>query len=67
MVWHGSSSNGQRRTDGFCETWRVSNQAVIGTASALQSGSLTQQSSSSCSSSYVVLCIENSYVSYSKR
>lgn len=63
MLWHGSTSNGQRHIDGFCETWRVSDQAVTGLASSLQSGSLLQQSSSSCSSSFVVLCVENSYVS----
>lgn len=67
MMWHGSTSGGQRQVDGFCETWRVGNQVLTGMASSLQSGSLLQQSSSSCSSSYVVLCIENSYIGHAKR
>lgn len=67
MIWHGSTDAGQGHVDGFCETWRVGDQALTGMASSLQSGSLLQQTSSSCSSSYVVLCIENSYVSHAKR
>lgn len=67
MMWHGSTSAGQQHIDGYCETWRVGDRALTGMASSLQSGSLLQQSSSSCSSSYVVLCIENSYVGQSKR
>uniref|UniRef100_A0A4W6DM82 Collagenase NC10/endostatin domain-containing protein n=1 Tax=Lates calcarifer TaxID=8187 RepID=A0A4W6DM82_LATCA len=67
MMWHGSTNAGQQHIDGYCETWRVGDRALTGMASSLQSGSLLQQSSSSCSSSYVVLCIENSYVGQSKR
>jgi len=67
MMWHGSTAAGQRHVDSFCETWRVGDQALTGMASSLQSGSLLQQSSSSCSSSYVLLCIENSYVNHAKR
>uniref|UniRef100_A0A3Q3KE47 Thrombospondin-like N-terminal domain-containing protein n=1 Tax=Monopterus albus TaxID=43700 RepID=A0A3Q3KE47_MONAL len=67
MVWHGSNSAGQHHIDNFCETWRVGDPVVTGMASSLQSGSLLQQSSSSCSSSYVVLCIENSYTGQSRR
>lgn len=65
MMWHGSTSSGQRQVDSYCETWRAANQALTGMASSLQSGSLLQQNSNSCSNSYVVLCIENSYVSHS--
>lgn len=65
-MWHGSTSTGQQQVDGFCETWRVGDQALSGMASALQGGSLLQQTSSSCSSAYVVLCIENS-IGHSKR
>lgn len=67
MMWHGSTSVGQRHVDNFCETWRVGDRSLAGMASSLQSGSLLQQSSSSCSSGYVVLCIENSYISHAKR
>lgn len=65
MVWHGSTSSGQRNIDSYCETWRVGEQTLTGIASSLWSGNLLQQSSSSCSSSYIVLCIENSYHSTS--
>ncbi|XP_056144842.1 collagen type XVIII alpha 1 chain a [Lampris incognitus] len=67
MVWHGSSSKGHRQTDNYCETWRAGDRAVTGLASPLQSGQLLQQSPSSCSSSYIVLCIENSYITHSKK
>lgn len=67
MVWHGSSGAGQRHADSYCETWRVGDRALSGMASPLQSGSLLQQSSSGCSSSHVVLCVENSYMEQSKR
>lgn len=67
MVWHGSSNEGHRQTDNYCETWRAGDRAVTGLASSLQSGQLLQQLPSSCSSSYIVLCIENSYLSHSKK
>lgn len=67
MVWHGSSSKGHRQTDHYCETWRAGDRAVSGLASSLQSGRLLQQSSSSCSGSYIVLCIENAFSSPSKK
>uniref|UniRef100_A0A3Q3S5F1 Collagenase NC10/endostatin domain-containing protein n=1 Tax=Mastacembelus armatus TaxID=205130 RepID=A0A3Q3S5F1_9TELE len=67
MVWHGSSNRGHRQTDHYCETWRAGDHAVTGLASSLQSGHLLQQTSSSCSSSYIVLCIENALTSPSKK
>lgn len=67
MVWHGSTSGGQRHLDSYCESWRVSDRAVTGMATPLLSGSLMQQTSSSCSSSYIVLCVENSNVGHAKR
>ncbi|KAG7278528.1 hypothetical protein CRUP_009792, partial [Coryphaenoides rupestris] len=67
MVWHGSSTKGHRQTDNYCETWRAGERAVTGLASSLQSGSLTQQAPRSCSNSYVVLCIENSYILHSMK
>lgn len=65
MIWHGSTGMGQRHVDAFCEGWRE--QAQSGMASPLHSGSLLQQSFSTCGSTYVVLCIENSYVGQAKR
>lgn len=67
MMWHGSTREGQRHEESFCETWRVAEPALSGAASPLQGGGLLQQSSSSCASAYVVLCIENSYVGHAKR
>uniref|UniRef100_A0A3B3H4M5 Collagenase NC10/endostatin domain-containing protein n=1 Tax=Oryzias latipes TaxID=8090 RepID=A0A3B3H4M5_ORYLA len=64
MVWHGSSHEGQRNVNNMCESWRVNDQAVTGMAASLLQGSFMQQSPSSCSSSHVVLCIENSVTEY---
>lgn len=67
MIWHGSTNRGQRDINNYCEAWRVRERVVTGMASPLQSRSLLQQSSSSCSSSYIVLCVENSYIRDSRR
>uniref|UniRef100_A0A3B4BEU9 Collagenase NC10/endostatin domain-containing protein n=1 Tax=Periophthalmus magnuspinnatus TaxID=409849 RepID=A0A3B4BEU9_9GOBI len=61
MVWHGSTAEGLRHMDSYCETWRMGEQTLTGMSSALQSGQLLQQTSTSCSSPLIVLCIENSY------
>uniref|UniRef100_A0A8C2A6X4 Collagenase NC10/endostatin domain-containing protein n=1 Tax=Cyprinus carpio TaxID=7962 RepID=A0A8C2A6X4_CYPCA len=61
MVWHGSSPEGSRQTDSYCETWRTGGHAVTGMASSVQEGYLLQQLPRGCSSSFIVLCIENSY------
>uniref|UniRef100_A0A672M9A4 Collagenase NC10/endostatin domain-containing protein n=1 Tax=Sinocyclocheilus grahami TaxID=75366 RepID=A0A672M9A4_SINGR len=62
MVWHGSSTQGSRQTDSYCETWRTGSHAVTGMASSLQEGYLLQQLPRGCSSSFIILCIENSYI-----
>lgn len=62
MVWHGSSATGIRLTSNYCEDWRTGHMAVTGQASLLNSGRLLGQHTRSCSSFYIVLCIENSYV-----
>ncbi|KAJ8349566.1 hypothetical protein SKAU_G00246960 [Synaphobranchus kaupii] len=67
MVWHGSSSRGHRQSDNYCETWRMEDQVMTGMASSLQDGGLLQQTPRSCSSQYIVLCIENSYITQSKK
>lgn len=67
MVWHGSSSRGHRQTDNYCETWRMEDQVMTGMASSLQAGQLLEQAARSCSSRYIVLCIENSYIAQSKK
>uniref|UniRef100_A0A667WLR9 Collagenase NC10/endostatin domain-containing protein n=1 Tax=Myripristis murdjan TaxID=586833 RepID=A0A667WLR9_9TELE len=35
MMWHGSTSAGQRQVDNYCETWRVGDRALTGMASPL--------------------------------
>lgn len=67
MLWHGSNAAGRGQVDSICEGWRVGERALSGTAAELRSGNLLQQTPSSCSGSYVVLCIENSYIGQAKR
>lgn len=67
MIWHGSTSRGHGQVDNYCETWRIGERALTGMASSLQEGQLLQQRTSSCHSSYAVLCIENSYIGQFKR
>lgn len=62
MVWHGSSADGIRLTSSYCDDWRTGHMAVTGQASLLHSGRLLGQHTRSCSSQFIVLCIENSYV-----
>uniref|UniRef100_A0A3Q2QU39 Collagenase NC10/endostatin domain-containing protein n=1 Tax=Fundulus heteroclitus TaxID=8078 RepID=A0A3Q2QU39_FUNHE len=62
LVWHGSSAVGIRLTSNYCEAWRTGDMAVTGQAALLQTGRLLGQHARSCSNSYVVLCIENTYV-----
>lgn len=67
MLWHGSSAQGQRQTDNYCETWRAGDRAVSGLASSLASGLLLQQTSGSCNGQYIVLCIENAFSGHSRK
>ncbi|KAG7268226.1 hypothetical protein CRUP_010689 [Coryphaenoides rupestris] len=61
MLWHGSTSGGQRQVESYCETWRLGNGGQRGVASPLAGGEgILGQSISSCSNSYAVLCVENS-------
>uniref|UniRef100_A0A8C1YH13 Collagenase NC10/endostatin domain-containing protein n=1 Tax=Cyprinus carpio TaxID=7962 RepID=A0A8C1YH13_CYPCA len=62
MVWHGSSTDGSRQTDSYFETWQTGSNAVTGMASLLQEGYLLQQLPHGCTSSFIILCIENSYI-----
>uniref|UniRef100_A0A8C4STJ7 Collagenase NC10/endostatin domain-containing protein n=1 Tax=Erpetoichthys calabaricus TaxID=27687 RepID=A0A8C4STJ7_ERPCA len=67
MVWHGSNNKGQRMTDHYCETWRTGVHELTGFASSLEAGRLLQQRPVSCSSSLIVLCIENSFMTQAKK
>lgn len=66
-VWHGSDPSGRRLMESYCETWRTETAGATGQASSLLSGRLLEQKAVSCHNSYIVLCIENSFMnSFSK-
>lgn len=66
-IWHGSDSKGRRLTESYCETWRTDDTVVKGQASSLASGKLLEQKSNSCRDTFIVLCIENSFMTSSKK
>lgn len=66
-VWHGSDARGHRLSESYCETWRTDDGAVTGQAASLASGRLLEQKASSCQSTFVVLCIENSFMTSSRK
>uniref|UniRef100_A0A674JT40 Collagenase NC10/endostatin domain-containing protein n=1 Tax=Terrapene triunguis TaxID=2587831 RepID=A0A674JT40_9SAUR len=66
-VWHGSDTKGHRLTESYCETWRTDDGVVTGQASSLASGKLLEQKVSSCQNTFIVLCIENSFMTSSKK
>lgn len=68
MLWHGSTSGGQRQVESYCETWRLGDGGRRGVASPLAAREgILGQSISSCSNSYAVLCVENSYAGHTRR
>ncbi|CAH1249517.1 COL15A1 [Branchiostoma lanceolatum] len=60
-IWHGTNMDGQRLEDHYCGAWRQRDVSFVGMASSLQTGMLLGQEQYSCSSSYIVLCIENAH------
>ncbi|XP_078537595.1 collagen alpha-1(XVIII) chain isoform X2 [Lissotriton helveticus] len=67
MLWHGTDSKGRRLTESYCETWRTDDSVVTGQASSLLNGKLLEQKAQSCNKAFAVLCIENSFMSSSKK
>uniref|UniRef100_A0A3B3YBM9 Collagenase NC10/endostatin domain-containing protein n=1 Tax=Poecilia mexicana TaxID=48701 RepID=A0A3B3YBM9_9TELE len=57
-IWHGSTSRGLRVVDKHCETWQADDFSVMGQSSSLTSGLLLGQQTRSCSTEFIVLCIE---------
>ncbi|XP_027861261.1 collagen alpha-1(XVIII) chain-like isoform X1 [Xiphophorus couchianus] len=57
-IWHGSSSRGLRVVDKHCETWHADDFSVMGQSSSLTSRLLLGQQTRSCSTEFIVLCIE---------
>lgn len=48
--------------ENYCETWRTEASEATGQASSLLSGRLLEQRAASCHNAYIVLCIENSFM-----
>lgn len=65
-VWHGSDPSGRRLTESYCETWRTEAATATGQASSLLTGRLLEQKAMSCHHAFIVLCIENSFMTSSK-
>uniref|UniRef100_A0A8D0G7X3 Collagen alpha-1(XV) chain n=1 Tax=Sphenodon punctatus TaxID=8508 RepID=A0A8D0G7X3_SPHPU len=63
VIWHGSSMHGTRLVSNYCEAWRTADMAVMGQASRLKTGKLLDQQAYSCSNKFIVLCVENSFIS----
>jgi hypothetical protein len=57
-VWIGSDETGQRSIDSYCRGWHSNAMDATGSASSLHEGKLVQPSKYSCSSTFIVLCIE---------
>uniref|UniRef100_A0A8B9FK88 Collagenase NC10/endostatin domain-containing protein n=1 Tax=Amazona collaria TaxID=241587 RepID=A0A8B9FK88_9PSIT len=66
-VWHGSDAKGRRLPESYCETWRTEENTATGQASSLSSGKLLEQEASSCQHTFIVLCIENSFMIAAKK
>ncbi|EPQ15577.1 Collagen alpha-1(XVIII) chain [Myotis brandtii] len=65
-VWHGSDPSGRRLTESYCETWRTEAATATGQASSMLTGRLLEQKAASCHNAFIVLCIENSFMTSSK-
>ncbi|NXN97327.1 COFA1 protein, partial [Rhinopomastus cyanomelas] len=63
VLWHGSTAHGIRLVSSYCEGWRTAAAGALGQASPLETGKLLDQKVYSCSHQFIVLCIENSFVS----
>uniref|UniRef100_A0A8C8Y213 Collagenase NC10/endostatin domain-containing protein n=1 Tax=Panthera leo TaxID=9689 RepID=A0A8C8Y213_PANLE len=61
------SGLGRRLTDSYCETWRTEDAAAAGQASSLLAGRLLAQKAASCRNAFIVLCIENSFMTSSSK
>lgn len=66
-VWHGSDPSGRRLTESYCETWRTDSRAATGQASSLLAGRLLEQKAAGCHNAFIVLCIENSFMTSSSK
>lgn len=67
VVWHGSTPQGVRLVDNYCEAWRTARTDSTGYASSLSSGKILEQNPYSCASRLIVLCIENSFLTDARK
>jgi hypothetical protein len=67
VVWHGSNPHGVRLVDKYCEAWRTTDMAVTGFASPLSTGKILDQKAYSCANRLIVLCIENSFMTDTRK
>ncbi|XP_049809823.1 collagen alpha-1(XV) chain-like [Schistocerca nitens] len=58
LVWHGSTPEGERKMDAYCDAWQST--SGEGLASPLASGRLLAQERFACGARLAVLCIEAS-------
>lgn len=63
IIWHGSTANGIRLVSNYCEAWHTADMGAMGQASPLNTEKLLDQRVYSCNNLFIVLCIENSFVS----
>ena len=59
IVWHGSTSNGDKVDDMTCNHWHSSSPRSMGYASSLLDGKLVDMNEYSCNNRFIVLCVEN--------
>lgn len=67
IIWHGSTANGIRLVSNYCEAWHTADMGAMGQASPLNTGKLLDQKVYSCNNLFIVLCIENSFVTDPQR
>lgn len=66
-VWHGSDMTGERTLSAYCDAWNTGASGAVGLASSLLKKHMLGQELMSCHNSFVVLCIEATSQSRSRR
>ena len=59
ILWHGSSSTGEREPAHFCDSWSTSETDSLGLGSSLAKNLMLEAEEYSCNNAFVVMCIEN--------
>jgi hypothetical protein len=66
-IWHGSQLLGERALDTYCEAWHSGSVDKLGLGSSLLKGRLLGQERFTCDQRLIVLCMEATSVSRSRR